>query len=647
MLRFNSFFKIVAILFLFTIFSFSAVGIVKAQTAILHEYFEDNLTLDNYFINDSNYDNAGLRFPDYLPPGWKEADFGNDDCTSMWQIHARYATIPDSYIYHSCPWSMRGSDPRANNWEASFLYTPQYNYGSTTPYNISFYVGKYGNGTCKLEVGTLPSYTCSRYGAGYVTLASYTISNNLTGIYFGGSCGGAPSSTPGWQLININNKIIPAGHKFIVFVVYGCTTADTHVHLDDVKIEALTPTPTPSFDFSVSVDPTSGLVNQGGSVSTKTTVTLISGATQPVTFSISGLPSETSASFSPTNCSPTCSSTLKINTSTTTPNGTYPINICGTGGGLTRCVIYQLTVGAPSFDFSVSVNPTSGSVNQGDSALTMVNVVLTAGSSQPVTLSASGLPSGASSSFSVSTCSPPCTPTLTINTSPFTPTGTFSINICGVGGGLTRCAPYQLTVGTAFFDFSVSVNPTSGLIDQGDSILTTVTVSLTAGATQSVTLSASGLPSGASASFGHTSCNPTCSSTLTISTATSTPTGTFSINICGVGGGLTRCAPYQLTVNTVVESILPPDVTTNPAADVELNSATLNGTLNSLGYDPVVCTHCKCIVWFEYKKKTDTTWTTVCEKEMTKTDTFSCSISELTPNTNYVFKAFAKNGGSW
>ncbi len=353
MLRFNPLFKIAALLFLFTIFSFSVAGVAKAQTAILYEYFEDNLTLDNYFINDNNYNNAGLRNPDYLPPGWQEADFGNDECSSMWQIHARYATIPDSYIFHSCPHSMRGTDTRANNYESSFLYTPEYSYDSATLYNISFYVGKYGNGTCKLEVGTLPNYVCSRYGAGYVALASYTISNNLTGVSFGESCNVPP--TPGWQLININNKTIPAGHKFIAFVVYGCTTADTHVHLDDVKIEAPS---APSFDFSISVDPNTGSVNQGGSVSTKTTATLISGTTKPVTFSISGLPSEASASFSPTNCNPTCSSTLNIDTSPATPTGTYSINVCGTGGGLTRCVVYQLTVGSASFNFSVSVNPT-------------------------------------------------------------------------------------------------------------------------------------------------------------------------------------------------------------------------------------------------------------------------------------------------
>src|SRR5438876_138046 len=70
-------------------------------------------------------------------------------------------------------------------------------------------------------------------------------------------------------------------------------------------------------------------------------------------------------------------------------------------------------------------------------------------------------------------------------------------------------------------------------VTQGASGANTITATLTAGATQSVSFSASGLPSGASASFSVTSCSPTCSSTLTITAATTTPTGTFSITVTG------------------------------------------------------------------------------------------------------------------
>ena len=103
--------------------------------------------------------------------------------------------------------------------------------------------------------------------------------------------------------------------------------------------------------------------------------------------------------------------------------------------------------------------------------------------------------------------------------------------------------------GTSSFDFSVSLNPTSAAVSPGQSTTTTVTAALTAGTAQAVNLSASGVPSGASGSFSVTTCSPTCTSTLTISTAVATPTGAYSITVTASGGGVSRTAPFALTVN--------------------------------------------------------------------------------------------------
>jgi len=107
----------------------------------------------------------------------------------------------------------------------------------------------------------------------------------------------------------------------------------------------------------------------------------------------------------------------------------------------------------------------------------------------------------------------------------------------------------EISVGFMSFDFSISVNPNFGSVIQGGSVTTTITATLDAGATQSVSFSASGLPSGATASFSPTACNPTCNSSLTISTLSTTPAGTYPITITGIGGGWTRTTTYSLTVN--------------------------------------------------------------------------------------------------
>jgi len=99
-----------------------------------------------------------------------------------------------------------------------------------------------------------------------------------------------------------------------------------------------------SFDFSVFLSPTSGSVSPGSSTSTTATAKLLSGTTHPVSFSASGLPPGANASFNPTQCSPTCPSTMTITTSSGTPLGTYAILVKASDGTLERNATYTLTV---------------------------------------------------------------------------------------------------------------------------------------------------------------------------------------------------------------------------------------------------------------------------------------------------------------
>jgi M6 family metalloprotease-like protein len=98
-------------------------------------------------------------------------------------------------------------------------------------------------------------------------------------------------------------------------------------------------------------------------------------------------------------------------------------------------------------------------------------------------------------------------------------------------------------------DFSVSVSPASGSVNKGESISTTVNLGLLNGS-GTVSLSASGLPSGASAAFGPQTCAPSCSSTLTFSTSATTPSGTYQIMISGTSGSIIRSTTYSVTVQS-------------------------------------------------------------------------------------------------
>jgi hypothetical protein len=97
------------------------------------------------------------------------------------------------------------------------------------------------------------------------------------------------------------------------------------------------------FDFSLSV-PGSVTVEAGQSVSIPVTANLVSGTTQLVSFSVSGLPSGARGTFSALRCQPGCTSTLTITTSTLTARGTYPITVTGISGSLSHTASSTLTV---------------------------------------------------------------------------------------------------------------------------------------------------------------------------------------------------------------------------------------------------------------------------------------------------------------
>jgi len=98
-------------------------------------------------------------------------------------------------------------------------------------------------------------------------------------------------------------------------------------------------------------------------------------------------------------------------------------------------------------------------------------------------------------------------------------------------------------------NFTLSASPSSLSVTQGSSGSSTITVTPSGGFTGSVTLSASGLPSGVTASFGT---NPTTGSSVVTFTASSTATtGTATVTITGTSGTLTHTTSISLTVNGV------------------------------------------------------------------------------------------------
>ena len=132
--------------------------------------------------------------------------------------------------------------------------------------------------------------------------------------------------------------------------------------------------------------------------------------------------------------------------------------------------------------------------------------------------------------------------------------------------GSPTSSPYSFTTAAAVTvpDFSISVTPPSQTIAPGGSATYTVTVTALNGFNSSVALSATGLPSGAGASFTPSSLTPTGSSTVRVSTSTRTLTGSYIIAITATGGGITHSTNVTLRFGLMLVPPEPMITTTSP-----------------------------------------------------------------------------------
>jgi kumamolisin len=230
----------------------------------------------------------------------------------------------------------------------------------------------------------------------------------------------------------------------------------------------------------------------------------------------------------------------------------------GTSGSYSALVGYDLVTGwgspngtglinalAPTSttpSFSLAASPASLSVVVGKSGTSTLTTVVSGGFSSAIALSVSGAPTGVTASLSPESIAAPGSgsSTLTLAVASTTATGTYVITVKAVGGGITQTATVSLTVTAATAgSFSISVSPTSGYLDRGESGYAVVTTTVTGGFDSAISLSATGIPSGVTASFSPTSINGAGTSDFTLTVAENAPIGTYGITIIGTSGSLT------------------------------------------------------------------------------------------------------------
>ncbi|HEY0232778.1 MAG TPA: hypothetical protein VGC55_16135, partial [Dokdonella sp.] len=117
------------------------------------------------------------------------------------------------------------------------------------------------------------------------------------------------------------------------------------------------------------------------------------------------------------------------------------------------------------------------------------------------------------------------------------------------GVGDTQVSVYGLILDP---DFTVSVTPPNPGVNPGGSVSYTVTTAAIQNFSGAVHLEASGLPSGATATFAANDVAPPSTTTLTVQTDAATPPGANTVTVTATSGALTHSADAGLYVTTAV-----------------------------------------------------------------------------------------------
>lgn len=295
-------------------------------------------------------------------------------------------------------------------------------------------------------------------------------------------------------------------------------------------------------NFGLSASPNSVSVTQGSQTSTTVTVSPLNGFNGSVTLSALGLPNGVTANFNPNPTSTT--STLTLSAASGAATGTVTVTIQGVSGALTNSTTISLTVNPLVQSFTLAASPNALTIAKGGAGGTStITVTPVNGFSGNVTLAASGLPTGVTAVFSPNPTT--STSTLTLSASSTAKVGKATVTITGTSGTLKATTTVALTV-DALGNFTLTASPKTLTVAQGSSGGVTVTVVPTGGFDQQVTLNATGLPTGVTATFNP---NPTTSSsTLTLQVSGSAAVGKSTITITGTYGSLSKKATVKLSV---------------------------------------------------------------------------------------------------
>ncbi|GAA1158786.1 hypothetical protein GCM10009630_66180 [Kribbella jejuensis] len=223
----------------------------------------------------------------------------------------------------------------------------------------------------------------------------------------------------------------------------------------------------PKPGLTLGIAPASQSVTRGQPATYTVSVTSTGGFTGTVSLGASGLPSATSAVFSPASVTltsgGTAQTTLTVSTTATTPTGSVTFSVQGTSGKVSGSVSAGLTVNAPvSSSLAMTATPASVTLAPGSTAVFTVQLTRTNLPGAVTFGTVGGLPTGATATFTPNPTTGN-TSTLQITTPATANDGTYQLYLTAsgtrpAGSTVYAYASVQLVVLTSGKPFTISGN---------------------------------------------------------------------------------------------------------------------------------------------------------------------------------------------
>ncbi len=402
-----------------------------------------------------------------------------------------------------------------------------------------------GAATITLTVAPAPSFTLTssvaslsiaqgKSGTGGIGVVgkngfSGAVALSIAGLPTGVTATFSPASTTATSTLTLNVGAAVAGGTYLL------TVTGTSGVLKQTATISLVVLPQ-SFTLGSSVS--SLTVPQGKSGISTISVVGANGFSGSVALTATGLPVGVTAAFSA--ASATTTSVVTFTAATTATVGTYMVTVSGVSGTLKASTTVAITVVAPTF--SLTALSAGMTVAQGASGIDSINVVTANGFSGVVAFTATGLPAGVTATIAASTS--PTTYSISLIVSGTAAAGVYPVTVVGTSGSLRATTVISLTVTSPGFSFSLSAP--SLQIPRGTSSSAVVTIVRTGGFQGTVSMTATGLPSGVTFTFGAISASGAIPVTFSASSAAAV--GSVSYTLTAVSGSISRSAVFVVNV---------------------------------------------------------------------------------------------------